>query len=241
MGQRVGPPALTPGDAEVHNSNQREMALKSALTASLAGGAAPPAPAIPASKRSTLDPAAFPCLAYADVLDGKAPDVLPTNGSAAKASDQVVPLAEEVLAEALVGSAPTSVMLPDGTYLVRGGLRAGRATEDARIACLPRSRCHGVAREHDWGSSASRSSHAPPTRRPEAALVARAGGLRVAPQAQARRAGGAPRGGRFSGELTLGHSESWQCGGTLGQAGVPAPAPCTSASRRRPRCSGARK
>lgn len=78
--------------------------LKSALTASLAGGA--PAPAPPPVKKSTLDHAAFPCIPYADELDG-----------VTTLEDELQDLNLDANF-VIVGSAPTNLIMPDGTSLV---------------------------------------------------------------------------------------------------------------------------
>ncbi|EFJ50268.1 hypothetical protein VOLCADRAFT_89214 [Volvox carteri f. nagariensis] len=78
---------------------------KSALSAALAGGASAPAPVAPAQNKGTfLDPAAFPCIEYADVIDG------------VKTADELGATAEQLgnldIADvAIVGSAPTNVLL----------------------------------------------------------------------------------------------------------------------------------
>uniref|UniRef100_A0A7S0RDS3 ATP-grasp domain-containing protein n=1 Tax=Chlamydomonas leiostraca TaxID=1034604 RepID=A0A7S0RDS3_9CHLO len=101
------------------------MALKSALTASLAGGAAAPPP-MPAVKKSNLDPQAFPCIEYADVLDGKATAV-----SAVSGPDPALDFPEHI---EIVGSAPaTGLIMPDGTPLTDYALnpRRRRGGEEA--------------------------------------------------------------------------------------------------------------
>ena len=94
-----------------HRQPQCLAAMKSALTASLAGGA-PPAP-LPQTRKHTLDPAAFPCLSYADELDGV---VAATSIIASPSATELANLLEGV---EIVGSAPTSLLMPDGTVLVR--------------------------------------------------------------------------------------------------------------------------
>ena len=83
--------------------------LKSALTSALAGGPAP-VPTL-APKKGTLDPNAFPCLPYADELDGVA-DV----------TQDLQDLSFQDLRQtfAIVGSAPTNLLKPDGTSFVSG-------------------------------------------------------------------------------------------------------------------------
>jgi carnosine synthase len=84
--------------------------MKSALTASLAGAPAP----LPQHKHDkklggSLDAAAFPCIPYADELDGvnTIEEELETLDEAL-ASPHTIP----------VGSAPTGLIMPDGTQLV---------------------------------------------------------------------------------------------------------------------------
>ncbi len=93
---------------------------KSALSAALAGGpAAAPAPAAPPAKpaASFLDPSVFPCIDYADVIDGtKTADEL------GAATDQLA--AFDFASVAIVGSAPTNVLL-NGVPLVSAHSRVG--------------------------------------------------------------------------------------------------------------------
>lgn len=86
------------------------MALKSALTASLASGAAAPSTTQPAVKKAMDFSGWAPCVAYADVLDG------------VTSEDSLVAAAEDMSLEEKfipVGSAPTrDLLMPDGTPLV---------------------------------------------------------------------------------------------------------------------------
>lgn len=76
------------------------MAPKSALSAALGGAPIEPAPrAIPTAKKPFLDPAAFPCIAYAAEMDGEALD----SSWASEPSDDTF----VVEPFELVGSAPT--------------------------------------------------------------------------------------------------------------------------------------
>lgn len=86
---------------------------KSALSAALAGGAPAPTPATvgPAQSKGTFfDPSAFPCIEYADVIDG-----VKTEDELGAAVDQLGKL--DFADVAIVGSAPTNVLL-DGVTLV---------------------------------------------------------------------------------------------------------------------------
>ncbi|KAL6747588.1 ATP-grasp domain-containing protein [Haematococcus lacustris] len=80
--------------------------MKSALTASLAGGAAAVQYPAPPRKAGQLDGAAFPCLAYADELDG-----ISTVAETVPEEDLRLDTIE------IVGSLPTSTLMPDGTPL----------------------------------------------------------------------------------------------------------------------------
>lgn len=105
------------------------MQKKSALTAALSG--APAAAASATIPGSTLDPAVFPCIPYADVVDGKV-------GPADVVADELAGL--DLSRIAIVGSAPTNVFL-DGVPLVGpGGDRAavppGVETPRAACACV---------------------------------------------------------------------------------------------------------
>ncbi|KXZ47333.1 hypothetical protein GPECTOR_36g58 [Gonium pectorale] len=80
---------------------------KSALSAALAGGPAPPPPATlaPGTKGTFLDSNAFPCIEFADVIDGvKTVDEL--GGTAAEGIAHL-----DISDVAIVGSAPTNVLL----------------------------------------------------------------------------------------------------------------------------------
>ena len=87
------------------------MAPKSSLTAALSGAPGSQAPVAPAqptgSKKSFLDPAAFPCIAYAAEVDGI--EGVPEGDS----PEEVFDAAEK---EAIVGSVPIS--FPVGSNLV---------------------------------------------------------------------------------------------------------------------------
>ncbi|PNW74037.1 hypothetical protein CHLRE_13g582800v5 [Chlamydomonas reinhardtii] len=80
---------------------------KSALSAALAGGPSAPAPSVqPSTKTSAtfLDPSVFPCIEYADIIDGtKTVDEL------SAATDQFAGI--DFASVAIVGSAPTNVLL----------------------------------------------------------------------------------------------------------------------------------
>ncbi|GFR47370.1 hypothetical protein Agub_g9079 [Astrephomene gubernaculifera] len=84
---------------------------KSALSAALAGGAPAPAPSTTPSqaKGTFLDPSAFPCIEYADVIDG-----VKTVEELGAAAEQLGQLG--IVDVAIVGSAPTNVLL-DGVPL----------------------------------------------------------------------------------------------------------------------------
>lgn len=86
---------------------------KSALSAALAGGPSAPAPSVqPSTKTSAtfLDPSVFPCIEYADIIDGtKTVDEL------SAATDQFAGI--DFASVAIVGSAPTNVLL-NGVALV---------------------------------------------------------------------------------------------------------------------------
>ncbi|KAG2497151.1 hypothetical protein HYH03_004741 [Edaphochlamys debaryana] len=114
---------------------------KSALSAALAGGPAPaapaPAPGPPQAASGTfLDPLAFPCIAYADYIDGtKTLDQLDA------ATDAIQGL--DIASVAIVGSAPTNVLL-DGVALADyplnpRGRRAGKETTPDIAASLGQS------------------------------------------------------------------------------------------------------
>ena len=83
------------------------MQKRSALTAALSGAPAPAVPPAPAAAGGTthLDPQAFPCIAYADVVDGKLEDIVEALGDL------------DLSSIAIVGSAPTSVLM-NGVTLV---------------------------------------------------------------------------------------------------------------------------
>ncbi|GIL64485.1 hypothetical protein Vafri_18388 [Volvox africanus] len=109
---------------------------KSALSAALAGGAPAPAPTVAApvqNKGTFLDPSAFPCIEYADVIDGvKTVDEL---GSTAEQLGNL-----DIADVAIVGSAPTNVLL-DGVPLADYPLnprrrRAGEETTPDVAASL---------------------------------------------------------------------------------------------------------
>ncbi|KAG2452311.1 hypothetical protein HYH02_003335 [Chlamydomonas schloesseri] len=79
---------------------------KSALSAALAGGpAAAPPPSQPAKPAATfLDPSVFPCIEYADIIDGTK-----TIDELGAATDQLAAI--DIASVAIVGSAPTNVLL----------------------------------------------------------------------------------------------------------------------------------
>jgi carnosine synthase len=90
---------------------------KSALSAALAGGPAPPPQTQPVQKASTfLDPAAFPCIEYAGVIDGTISEDQLDEGNIVDAFQGL-----EVAGVTIVGSAPTNVIF-NGLVLVRNGL-----------------------------------------------------------------------------------------------------------------------
>jgi hypothetical protein len=104
---------------------------KSALSAALAGG--PAAPSVgPASTPAKLDSQAFPCIDYADVIDGVKPE---DAVDAASAGVGALALADVV---EIVGSAPTSVLL-NGVALVRGqcgGQRGLHGLQQGLSGCI---------------------------------------------------------------------------------------------------------
>ena len=86
---------------------------KSALSAALAGGPAAPAPTAGTTaqgKPTFLEAHAFPCIEYADVIDG-----VKTVDELGAAADYLSNLS--IMDIAIVGSAPTNVLL-DGIPLV---------------------------------------------------------------------------------------------------------------------------
>ncbi|GLC35522.1 hypothetical protein PLESTB_000198500 [Pleodorina starrii] len=109
---------------------------KSALSAALAGGTPAPAPAsvAPAQGKGTfLDPSAFPCIEYADVIDG-----VKTVDELGAAGEQLANL--DIADVPIVGSAPTNVLL-NGVTLADYPLdprrrRAGKETTPDVAASL---------------------------------------------------------------------------------------------------------
>ncbi|PNH05740.1 hypothetical protein TSOC_007967 [Tetrabaena socialis] len=117
---------------------------KSALSAALAGGApAPAAPHHPSGKNSTfLDPNAFPCIEYADVIDGVK--------AASEVDDVASGLGNLDLGNiAIVGSAPTNVFL-DGVLL-------------ADYPLNPRRRRAGQEQQPDVAASLNTMGSIPPS------------------------------------------------------------------------------
>lgn len=93
------------------------MKKASALTAALSGAPAPAAAAAPPSRKTFLDPAAFPCVAYAAENEGVAMQTTQAFATLHEEFEQMD------ISTIPVGSAPTSILSSTpGVVLVRGNV-----------------------------------------------------------------------------------------------------------------------